>query len=131
MKKVVICASYHFQNEFEHWKQKLESGGYEVILYPQEIKGDFLRTYPQVYKEHYEKISQTDILFVLNLDKNGVSNYIGPSVFAEISHAIGLNVAQNKNIEIYCLNPLPKDLVYSCELELWGKLGWIKHGELK
>ena len=125
-KKVVICASISFWNEIVSWKEKLEKKGYEVIKYPDKISGDFLSSYKKEFSEHYEKITETDILFVLNIDKNNINGYIGPSVFAEIAFAIGLNVSLKKNIEVFCLNSVPKNLPHSTELDLWEKLGWIK-----
>ena len=85
-----------------------------------------LKNYAKGHKRHYQKITESDIVFVLNLEKRGIKNYIGPSVFAEIAFAIGLNLALRKNIKIYCLNQLPKNLPYSPELELWKNAGWIR-----
>lgn len=69
---------------------------------------------------------EADIVLGLNTNKNGKENHVGASVFAEITFAVGIKMASNKNIEIYLLNPIPKDLPYTEELELWKKLGWIK-----
>lgn len=126
MKKVVICASASLQKEIKFWEGKLIDDGYEVIKAPEVIKKiNFLSEYKNVHAEHYKKIKESDILFVLNINKNGVKNYIGPSVFAEIAFAIGLDKSFNKNIKIYCLNSLPLNLGYSDELKLWHELGWI------
>ena len=63
---------------------------------------------------------------MLNLEKKGIPGYIGSSVFAEIAFAIGLNLVFGKNIQVFYLNPYPKDLPYSDELTKWESLGWIK-----
>ncbi|MFZ3077395.1 MAG: hypothetical protein WA139_02985 [Candidatus Aenigmatarchaeota archaeon] len=123
--KVVICNSAIFHKDAEKWKEKLEEGGYEVIKIP-EHDINSLKDYRNGHTEHYRKIAEADILFVLNLEKSGIANYIGPSVFAEMAFAIGLNITLGKNIEIFCLNPLPKNLPYSDELNKWKELGWIK-----
>ncbi len=122
MEKITICASASLSREIKVWKLKLERQGYRVIQFPPKT----LKSYAKGHKNHYRKIKESDIVFILNLDKRGIKNYIGPSVFAEIAFAIGLNLAFRKKIKIYCLNPLPKDLPYSRELELWKRIGWIR-----
>jgi len=122
MKKVTICASTALSNEIATWRMKLENLGYEVIKFPTTDS----RSYAKIHGDHYKKISESDIVFVLNVEKDGVENYIGPSTFAEIAFAIGLNLALDKKIEIYSLNPLPRNLPYSKELNLWKGLGWIQ-----
>ena len=124
-RKIVICASEAFYKEAEDWKRKLKNGGYDVIRSIEVIEKT-VQEYQATHTEHYRKIAEADVLFVLNLEKNGVQNYIGPSVFAEIAFAIGLNIALGKKIEIFCLNPLPENIPYSDELNKWKELGWIK-----
>jgi len=126
MKKVVICASAVFYREAQAWKAKLESMGYEVIRTIQSISENDIDQYQKTHQEHYAKMAECDIVFVLNLEKKGISGYVGASVFAEIAFAIGLNLVLNKNIQIFYLNPFPDNLPYSDELAKWQKLGWIK-----
>jgi len=126
MKKIVICASAIFYQEAQAWKSKLEQQGYEVIRTIQKIDGGNLEQYRITHSEHYSKIADCDTVFVLNLEKHGRDGYVGPSVFAEIAFAIGLNVALNKNIEIFYLKQWPDDLPYSDELDKWQKLGWLQ-----
>lgn len=126
-KKIVICASASFETEIINWKNKLEESGFDVIKYPTKIKGDLSKGYEKEFSEHYEAITKTDILLALNLDKKGISGYIGSGVFAEMAFAIGLNRSLNKNIEVCYLNTFPESgLPYSDELKLWVDLGWIK-----
>jgi len=126
-KKLIICASASFDKEIVYWKNNLEKQGFEVIKYPQSIKGDFLENYQKEFSEHYNAIMQADVLFVLNLEKKGIAGYIGPAVYAEIAFAVGINKVFDKHIEVYYLNSIPKDILpYSDELESWQKLGWIK-----
>jgi len=124
-KKVVICNSAIFHKDAEEWKGRLEEEGYEVIKIP-EHNINSLKEYWIGHTNHYKKIAEADVLFVLNLGKNGIADYIGPSVFAEMAFAIGLNIALGKKIEIFCLNPLPENLPYSDELDKWKELDWIK-----
>ncbi|MDP1689105.1 MAG: hypothetical protein Q8L47_03165 [bacterium] len=121
-KKVTICSSGSLVKKAKEWQKKLEEKNYQVIKVPVIIKGN----YAKMHSLHYKAIVESDILFVLNLEKNGIINYIGPSVFAEIAFAIGLNLALKKQIKIFCLNLIPQNLPYSKELLLWKKLGWIK-----
>lgn len=121
-KKITICASNAFITEAEKWKRQLEEKGYEIIKIPVVLNSN----YEEIHKLHYAKIVESDIVFILNLKKNGVENYIGPSVFAEIAFTIGLNLVLDKKIEIFCLNEIPDNLSYSEELLLWRELGWIK-----
>ena len=130
-KKKVICASASFENEIVDWKNKLENAGFEVIKYPTKIKGDLLAGYTVEFKEHYEALTQADIVLALNLDKKGISGYVGAGVFAEMAFAIGLNKALNKNIELCFLNAIPDGILpYSDELRLWQDLGWAKKFEM-
>ena len=124
-KKIVICSSISFWNEIKLWKLKLEKKGYRVIKYPEKISGDFLSSYKNEFTEHYKKIIEADILFVLNIEKNNTEGYIGPAVFAEIAFTIGLNVSLKKKVQIFCLNQIPASLAHSTELKLWEELKWI------
>ncbi|MFH1749657.1 MAG: hypothetical protein ABH837_02065 [bacterium] len=127
MKKIVISASAAFQKDIQKYRTQLMQKGYKVINYPKPIKPKNLeKEYPKIHTDYYMSIVNADILLILNLKKKGIANYIGGSVFAEMAFAIGLKIAKNKFIQVYCLNPLPKNLVYSDELARWKKLGWIK-----
>lgn len=126
MEKVVICGSGSLHREAEKRKNELEDEGYDVIKYPNVVNIDSIKDYEKAHIKHYEKINKCDILFVMNLDKNGIKNYIGPSVFAEIAYAIGLNVTKNCDIDIFLLNSIPEEVPYREELKLWKELGWIR-----
>lgn len=124
--KIVICSSMSFSKEINQWREKLKKDNYSIIKYPESFTGEFLPNYKIEFSDHYKKITETDILFVLNIKKNNIDGYIGASVFAEIAFAIGLNRAYDKKIKIFCLNPFSNSLPYSEELGYWEKLGWIK-----
>ncbi|PCI24149.1 hypothetical protein COB57_05555 [Candidatus Peregrinibacteria bacterium] len=125
MKKIVISASAKLELAISKWRKILKKD-FEVIAYPEQISGDLHQEYPAVHADFYKSLFQTDVLFVLNEDKGGQKNYIGPSVFAEIAFVIGLNQTSKKQVKILCMNPLPEDLAYSEELLLWRDLGWIE-----
>jgi hypothetical protein len=124
--KIIICSSISFWEEINQWREKLEKENYSVIKYPEKLSGEFLPNYKKEFSEHYQMIAESDILFILNLRKNGIDGYIGAGVFAEIAFAIGLNRTYNKKIKVFCLNRIPGSLPYSEELKYWEELGWIK-----
>lgn len=127
MKNVVICSSIFLYREIEEWKEKLERDGYNVIKYPEIVNTNIeLNKYEHIHIEHYKKIFESDILLVLNMERDDIQGYIGPSVFAEVAFAIGLNVTLGKQIQIYYVENLPKSLSYSEELRLWDELEWIR-----
>lgn len=123
--KVVICSSLSFWDDIVLYKEKLEKDGYSVIKHPEKLTGDFLPAYKEAFTNHYKKIVETDVLFILNNNKNSIDGYIGPAVFAEIAFAVGLNRSHGKNIKVYCLNKFSENLPYYEELKYWLDLGWI------
>jgi len=131
-KKVVICASGSFEKEILEWKNKLEDIGFDVVKHPIKITEDFLNNYKKSFLDCYKSIPEVDIVFILNLEKNGIPGYIGPGVFAEMAFTIGVNEAFNKKIDILYLNPIPQNgLPYCEELKAWQDLGWIRIFENK
>lgn len=122
--RVTICASTSFSREAQDWKVCLEGMGYEILRVPTPISSE--QGYEQAYRRHHESIASSDLVFVMNLDKNGVQGYIGPGVLGEIAFAIGLNVVLGKKIRICCLKDIPSGLSYSDELKRWERLGWIE-----
>ncbi|MFA5359483.1 MAG: hypothetical protein WC349_00780 [Patescibacteria group bacterium] len=55
-----------------------------------------------VIKEHFEFIKNSDAILVVNIDKNGIKNYIGGNVLMEIGFAYVLEK------KIFLLNPIPE-----------------------
>lgn len=85
-----------------------------------------MKKYPIRHKEFFESITKTDILFIMNEDKNGITGYIGAESFAELAFGLTQNLLYNKNIELVILKmPSPEVQCYD-EIYLWLKLGWIK-----
>jgi len=127
MKKVVIAGSASLNDKIQYWKKKWEDGGFLVMNYPSKISEDvFLEEYPKVYADFYKDITETEILFIMNEDKNGVFGYIGPGVYAEVCFGVSQNLIYNKNIEIILLKMPNKEVQSYDEINLWLKLGWIK-----
>jgi len=124
--KIVICSSASFEKEIIELKEKLEKMDFEVIKYPIKLKGDIAIGYEKEFSDHYTAILNSDAIVALNIEKRGIPGYIGPGVFAEMGFTIGLNRSLEKNISVYYINPLPENLPYSEELNLWKKLNWIE-----
>ena len=73
-----------------------------------------------------ENITKTDILFIMNEDKDGQVGYIGAETFAELGFGLTQKLIYNKNIELIILKMPGKDIQCYEEINLWVKLGWIK-----
>ena len=61
--------------------------------------------------EHYRNILESDAVLIVNLEKNGIQNYIGGNVLMEMGQAY----VNNKGI--YFLNDMPTGLPYIDEIE--------------
>ena len=133
MKKVVIAGSAKLQNDINYWKQKFSDNNYEILDYPKAIeKEKFMELYPNVHKEFFENITKTDMLFIMNEDKNGKIGYIGAESFAELTFGLAQKLIYGKNIELVILKMPSKEIQCYEEINLWLKLGWIRlYGEEK
>ena len=126
-KKVVIAGSASLQKKVQFWKKNWEDKGYSVIGYPSPIpKETFLEEYPQVYKDFFKNIIETDILFIMNEDKNNIKGYLGAESFAEMCFGVAQNLIHNKNIEVMLLQMPEKTVQSYDEIILWLELEWIK-----
>lgn len=86
MKKIVLCGSMKVKNKILEVEQKLKEMGYEVLL-PKECMEGLPKEIAS--RKHFERIIDKDNEYVLvvNCEKNGIKNYIGPNSFAEIAFA--------------------------------------------
>lgn len=62
-------------------------------------------------REFWKTMQSTDAVLVLNLDKNGIKNYIGGNTLMEIGFAHVLNQ------KIFLWNPIPDIPYYKTEIE--------------
>ncbi|MBQ8043973.1 MAG: hypothetical protein IJ272_07500 [Clostridia bacterium] len=133
MKKVVIVASSKLHNEIKNWITHFKNKGYTVLNYPKQIDEEkFIDIYPDVYKSFFEDIVQTDMLFVMNEDKNGVEGYIGAEAFAELSFGLVQKLVYGKDIEVVLLKMPSCEVQCYDEIKLWLDLGKIKlHSDKK
>lgn len=118
---LAICASASFYKEVIEFSYKLEDLGINVILPKTAAKmknehreNDEAKTdwsvVPAGYhgkalliREHFEEIAQSDAILVMNYEKHGKANYIGPNVLMEMAVSFYLNKP------IYVLNDKPED----------------------
>src|SRR3970040_432513 len=127
MKKIVIAGSVSLQEKIQYWKKFWEDKGHLVLNYPCPVPLDvFLQTYPQVHTDFFKHITETDILFVMNEDKNGITGYLGAELFAERCFGVAQNLVYRKNIEIILCKMPDKQVQSYSEIDLWLQLGWIK-----
>lgn len=126
MKKLVIASSAKFQNEIGFWKKYFEEQGYNVLNYPQKINDKDLNEYKKVHIRFFQSLIQTDILFVLNEDKNGIEGYIGAETFAELSFAMVQNIVNNASKKIYLLKMPSEKVACYAEIKNFIALGWIE-----
>jgi hypothetical protein len=97
--KITICGSIAFSEEMEAMKIQLENLGHEVDLPPYRVKDDqgnmiLAKDYyemrkketndtsriwerkKEAMKNHFVKVEWSDVILVLNYDKNNIPNYI-------------------------------------------------------
>lgn len=127
MKKVVISGSIKLQKEIDDWREYFSRKDYEVVDYPKQIKEErFMEIYPDVFRDFMKHISEADILFVMNEDRDGKRGYIGAETFAELCFGIIQKQVYHRNIELVILKLPDKNVQCYDEINLWLKLGWIR-----
>ena len=111
MKRIVLCGSMKLKEKIFEIEEYLKNKGYEVVS-PKEFRVEMTRI--DLSKMHFDEIANenTDIVLAVNVTKNGIDNYIGPSTFTEIA----MEVYFNK--KIYLLNDIYEP--YREELEGWN-----------
>jgi len=130
--KITLCGSIAFYDEMLDIKEKLESLGHEIKLPPHEIKDDEGNLMPvkeyyekrkaatddsgwiwdrkaEAIKNHFDKVSWSDVILVTNYDKNDIKGYVGGNTLMEMGVAFFLKKP------IYLLNDIP-DVSYKEEL---------------
>ena len=127
MKKIVISGSSKLQNKVDYWLEHFKNKNYEILDYPKLIEQDnYVKELPQVYKNFYTALENTDTFFLMNEEKKGIKGYIGASAIAELTYVVILNLIHNKNIDIYILNMPSEEVSSYDEVKFWLDMGWIK-----
>lgn len=115
--KIVICGSVNFPEKIREIRAGLLERGHEVVIpYSLERYGindyceaerlkrgkEFVRNVkPDLTIRHFNEIRNADAILVVNVDKNGIPNYIGGATFAEMMIAFYFGK------KIFLLNPVP------------------------
>lgn len=123
MKNVVLCGSMKVKDKIIEISEELKLRGYNVLL-PIECMEGKDKIIASI--AHFDRICnpENDIILIVNAEKNGIKNYIGPNSFAEI--AFGFYHKKH----VYLLNDIYEP--YSDELLGWkviplkGNLNLIK-----
>jgi nucleoside 2-deoxyribosyltransferase len=144
--RIVICSSIHFTNEIAEVAARLRKMGHTVDIpyFAQLIlsgkmsledfkrfkdkKGDIelrRKTPEDLIKRYWRFIKKCDAILVLNLEKNGVKNYIGGNTLMEMGFAYVLG----KGIFLY--NKVPEmgykdEILAMAPIIINGKLAKIK-----
>ena len=126
MKKLVIAGSAKFCDEMSEWKEYFENKGHEVINYPKKIDQRNAQEYQHVYIKFFESLNETDILFVVNENKNGIEGYIGAETFAELTYALIQKKVNGQNKKIYLLKMPSEEVACYTEIRNFVELGWIE-----
>ena len=127
MKKVVISGSVALQPQIQKWRQYFLDQNYEILDHPKPIPADqFAGRYPETYRAFMESIKHTDVLFIMNEDRNGTAGYIGAAAFAELAFGLAQRMVEHRKIELLLLKMPGPDVPCYDEVSLWHRLGWIK-----
>ena len=126
MRKIVIASSAKFYKEALELKKELEKNDYSVIDYPKNINVNIEEEYKEAYERFYKSLSETDDLFLLNLDKNGIEGYIGYESFAELSYLVVKKIQEDNNHKIYIYKMPSKEVGCYDEIKHFLELGYIE-----
>ena len=127
MKKITISGSAKLQDKINNWRDYFKKLEYEILDYPKPIDSKhFMELYPEIHRKYFENISNSDILFIMNEDKNGIEGYIGAETYAELAYAVIQNLNYGKNIDVVLLKMPSNKIQCYDEIKLWLELGWIK-----
>ena len=125
--KITICGSVKFAEKLVEIYNKLKEMGHEPMMHKfmfgiadgtaKELIDGISLNHADVKRKHnfikwwHGCIKSGDAILVCNFDKNGIPNYIGGNTLMEIGFA---HVNDKK---VFLLNPIPKDVSYSDEIE--------------
>lgn len=120
-KKIIICGSIDFTDEFRKIRDKLSEVGFEVIIpltsekllsgevtkedllkEANSLEGHKRKIADDVIRGYYNKISDSDGILIVNMEKKNIPGYIGGNTFLEMGFAHILNKP------IYVYNDLPQ-----------------------
>ncbi len=146
--KIVVCGSINASDKLIEISDKLIQLGHQTELpfYTQKIKNgemdlkkfigdkarnggdlEFRQTASEdLIKRYFRLISQSDAIIVVNVEKNGIADYIGGNTFLEMGYAYALDKS------IFLLNNIPNlgykdEMIAMKPIVLNGDLNRITH----
>ena len=104
--KITLCGSMHHINGIVEAKKKLEGLGYDIETPDLSEKSGYdglsdkqrAAKKDRLIRQHMDKISESDAIFVFNEEKKGVPGYVGGNSLMEMAFAYA------QGIEIFLLN---------------------------
>ena len=125
--KITVCGSVKFAGKLVEIYHQLERLGHTPLMHKdmfgiadgtaQELIDGISLNHAEIKRKHnfirwwHDCIKSGDAILVCNFNKNGIKNYVGGNTLMEI----GFAYVNDK--KIFLLNPIPKDLPYSNEIE--------------
>lgn len=125
--KITICGSVKFAEKLVDIHSKLKELGHEPMMHKdmfgiadgtaKELIDGISKNHPETKRKHnfikwwHDCIKSGDAILVCNFDKHDIKDYIGGNTLMEIGFA------HVNDKEVFLLNPIPKDLPYSDEIE--------------
>lgn len=115
---IAICGSMSFAKEMLVIRDQLTKLGFSVIVprdaemfakNPAKLDEKWHKTEQDLILHYLDEIRQCDSVFVLNMSKNSIANYVGGYAF------LSMGFAHILNKKIYMYNPIP-DLPYRDEM---------------
>jgi len=113
--KITLCTSATFNKNLLEFKLALEEHGHEIFLpsmhdYHHLEEGALAKIHHDLINDHFKKISQSNAIYVVNLEKNNIVGYIGGNTLLE------MGLAFYHKIPIFLLNDIPKKVSYREEI---------------
>ena len=89
-KRIVLCGSMKVKDKIIETSNRLQKLGY-ITLLPVECMQGLDKVIAS--RAHFDRIAdqENDAVLIVNVEKNGIENYVGPNSFAEIAFAFYFN----------------------------------------
>ena len=112
-KNIVLCGSMKVKDKIIEISKELEEMGYNTLL-PVECMQGLEKVIAS--RAHFDRITNPDneAVLIVNVEKNGIPNYIGPNSFAEIAFGF------YNNKKVFILNDIYEP--YKDEIIGWNAI---------
>jgi hypothetical protein len=128
LKEMVACKNKLCELELDGWihpDYEAYNRGEKMDIWNRAHNGEHVQVKKEndYVKAHYRNICASDAILVVNSEKDGVENYIGPNVLIEMGQAY---VNDKK---IFLLNEIPIGMPHTDEIETFDPI--CLHGDLR